>query len=180
MTLIRCAREKEIASLLANGHWPQAAAQELRDHVASCRACGEMVLLRTAFRSARTTAVSQARPAAPSAIWWRAQLRRRNAAVDRVARPILGAQIFALAANLLVLFALIVSQATHGVRWLSWFAPSSSPSSTQTGSSFWAGMQALSPATLFNPSWTLPVLLPFLAIAVLLGGAVVYLAADRG
>ena len=176
MTIIRCAREKEIASLLANGHWPQAAAEELRAHVASCRACAEMVLLRTAFRSARATAVSEARPVAPSAIWWRAQLRRRNAAVDRVARPILGAQIFALAANLFVLFVLIISQATHGVRWLSWFAPSSTPS----GASFWAGMQTLSPTALFNPSWTLPVLLPFLAIAVLLGGAVVYLVADRG
>jgi hypothetical protein len=174
--MTRCAREKEIESLLASGHWPQAAAQELRDHVASCRGCGERVLLRTAFRGARATAVSAARPVTPSAIWWRAQLRRRNAAVDRVARPILGAQIFALAVNLVVLLVVIVSQASHGVHWLSWFAPSSTPS----GSNFWAGLQALSPAALFNPSWTLPVLLPFLAIAALLGGALVYLAADRG
>jgi hypothetical protein len=134
------------------------------------------VLLRTAFRGARTAAVSQARPVAPSAIWWRAQLRRRNAAVDRGARPILGAQVFALAVNLAVLGVLVVSQAAHGVHWLSWFAPSSA----QSGAGFWAGVQSLSPAALFNPSWTLPILLPFLAIAALLGGALVYLAADRG
>jgi hypothetical protein len=174
--MTRCAREREIESLVTSGHWPQAAAQDLRDHVAACRGCGEMVLLRTAFRGARTAAVSHARPVAPSAIWWRAQLRRRNAAVDRVARPILGAQVFALAVNLAVLGVLVVSQAAHGVHWLSWFAPSSA----QSGAGFWAGVQSLSPAALFNPSWTLPILLPFLAIAALLGGALVYLAADRG
>jgi hypothetical protein len=177
--MTRCAREKEIQSLLTSGHWPQAAAQELRDHVASCRGCGERVLLRTAFRGARAAAVSAARPVAPSAIWWRAQLRRRNAAVDRVARPILGAQIFALAVNLVVLCVLVVWQATQGVHWLSWFAASTA-SSTPSGSGFWAGLQALSPAALFNPSWTLPVVLPFLAIAAMLGGALVYLATDRG
>jgi hypothetical protein len=174
--MTRCAREKEIESLLTSGHWPQAAAQELRDHVASCRGCGEKVLLRTAFRGARAAALQEARTVTPSAIWWRARLRRRNAAVDRVARPILGAQIFALAVNLVVLLVLVVSQATHGVRWLSWFAASS----TQSGAGFWSGLQALSPTALFSPSWTLPVLLPFLAIAALLGGALVYLAADRG
>lgn len=172
--MTHCAREKEIEGLLARGHWPQAAAQELRDHVRACRSCSEMVLLRTAFRGARAAAVSAARPVAPSAIWWRAQLRRRNAAVQRVSRPILGAQIFALAVNLVVLCVLVVWQATHGVHWLSWFATSS----TQSGAGFWAGLQSLSPAALFNPS--LPVLLPFLAIAAVLGGALVYLAADRG
>ncbi len=175
--MTRCAREKEIDGLLTRGHWPQAAAQELCDHVAACRSCSEMVLLRTAFRGARAAAVSQARPVTPSAIWWRAQLRRRNAAVQRVSRPILGAQIFALAVNLVVLCALVVWQATHGVHWLSWFAASTA-SSTPSGSGFWAGLQSLSPAALFNPS--LPVLLPFLAIAAVLGGALVYLAADRG
>jgi len=100
MTLRPCSREKEVAELLERGGWPQACAPDLRAHVSGCRSCGDLVLVTETFQRARAGAAGAARLASPEAIWWRAQLRRRNAAVERVGKPILGAQIFALAINL--------------------------------------------------------------------------------
>ena len=96
MTLRACSREKDVAEMQACGHWPQACPDELRDHVSACRSCSNLVLVSSAFQSARANSAAKPNLPPPGAIWWRAQLRRRNAAVERVSRPILGAQIFAL------------------------------------------------------------------------------------
>ena len=116
-----CSRENEVRELVERGQWPQACAPELRAHVESCRSCADYVLITTAFRSARAEAVAGVTLPPPGVLWWRAQLRRRNAAVERIGRPILGAQIFALAINLMLAVAFILWQARHGLAWLSWF-----------------------------------------------------------
>ena len=94
MTLSGCPREREVLDLLARGHWPQACSTDLRAHVDDCRSCAEQILLTEAFQHARAEASSAANLTSPAVLWWRAQLRRRNEAVERVGRPILGAQIF--------------------------------------------------------------------------------------
>jgi hypothetical protein len=86
--------------VLAQGHWPEACEVELRTHVEGCRACGEMVMLTESFRAAREDAAAMARPVPASLVWWRAQLRRRQAAMEQVSRPIWGAQIFAVVVSL--------------------------------------------------------------------------------
>jgi hypothetical protein len=93
---LKCSRRDEVRGLLAQGHWPEACAAELRTHVEGCRACGEMVMLTQSFRAAREDAAAQARPVPASLVWWRAQLRRRQAAMEQVSKPIWGAQIFAV------------------------------------------------------------------------------------
>src|SRR5580704_9560552 len=92
-----CAYEQEVAALLDRGHWPEACSEELRAHVSGCRSCRELVFVKQAFRSERIRAAGEARLEAPGVIWWRAQLRRRNSALERIEKPFLGAQIFALA-----------------------------------------------------------------------------------
>ena len=118
MRLGSCAREKEVAELLACGHWPDACGEELRTHVAACRSCRDLILLKQAFRADRQVAVGAARLESPGVLWWRAQLRRRNAAIERISRPILGAQIFAFAVSLMAVIVTIAWQAKRGSDWL--------------------------------------------------------------
>ena len=120
MMLRSCPREAEVKALLERGQWPQACAPDLRDHVSTCRSCSELALVTTAFQRARNQAIGAAKPGSPGLLWWRAQLRRRNVAVERISKPILSAQIFALAVNLVVAAAVTVWQARHGVAWLTW------------------------------------------------------------
>ncbi len=175
-----CSHENEVRELLERGQWPQACAPELRAHVESCRSCAEQVLITTAFRTARAEAVAAVSLPPPGVLWWRAQLRRRNAAVERIGRPILGAQIFALAINLVLAVAFIVWQARHGLAWLSWFSSPSSPAQgLQTAFHFDAlwSPQLLSSGlnSMMNPL----VLIPAIATLALLGGVVVYLATEK-
>lgn len=120
MMMRTCSREVEVKALVERGQWPQACAPDLRDHVGSCRSCSDLALVTAAFQRARNQALGTAKLGSPGPIWWRAQLRRRNAAVERISKPILGAQIFALAVNLVVATVVAVWQARHGLAWLTW------------------------------------------------------------
>jgi hypothetical protein len=97
---VKCSRRDEVRDVLAQGHWPEACEAELRAHVDGCRACGEMAMLTQSFRVAREGAAAQARPVPANLVWWRAQLRRRQAAIEQVSKPIWGAQIFAVVVSL--------------------------------------------------------------------------------
>ncbi len=91
-----CPHEAEVQAILRRGHWPEACDPEFREHVETCRTCGEQLLVLHTFHTARAQAVQTARLDHPNLIWWRAQLRRRNDALQRVSKPIATAQIFAL------------------------------------------------------------------------------------
>jgi hypothetical protein len=164
MTLRPCPRQTEVQQLLEKGHWPHACPAELRAHLGDCRACSELVMVTQAFQQSRVAAAAQVRLPAPGAIWWRAQLRRRNAAVERVGKPILGAYAFALAVTVLVAATFAISQARHGLRWLDWMA--------QPGESF-------NPAEWLSAGGSLVVLIPVFAMVALVGAVVVYFAAER-
>lgn len=170
MTFRTCSRQSEILELLALGHWPQACPQELRAHLAECRSCADLLLVTQAFQRSRANTAAQAQLPAPGAIWWRAQLRRRNAAVERVGKPILGAYIFALSMMVLVAVALVISQARHGFRWLDWLGQSQN---------FALHVQPFNPSALFSSGGSLSMLIPVLATVALLGAVVVYLAVER-
>jgi hypothetical protein len=171
MTLGHCTRENEVMALLRSGGWPAACAPELREHVASCTLCAQAVLLKSAFAAALVSAKQDARLQSPGQLWWRAQLRRRNAAVRRVNRPIAGAQWFALLVNLLAAVALIASQWRHLDRLTAWFSTV-------------ADAPIFHPAALWSmaaqqPGWNLLLLIPFALAFVVLGGITVYLASER-
>ena len=171
MTLRPCSREKEVAELLARGHFPLACTPELHAHLAECRSCAYLVLVTQAFQSARTNAAAQPNLPSPSQLWWRAQLRRRNAALERVGKPILGAQIFALSVCLAFAAGFLASQATRGLAWLPWLKALPQASALH--------LEALVPTGLFSSGWSLMVLIPVLATLALLGGVAVYLASEK-
>jgi hypothetical protein len=164
MKLRSCKSETEVKRLLELGHWPQSCSDELRAHVAECRSCGDLVLLTQAFRGARSVSVAAPPPA--SVLWWRAQLRRRNAAVKRIQRPLLGAQIFAFAVALVLLTGTLMYQAIHGLAWVSALAD-------------WLAVFKHWPFASADTSVTMMYLVPGAAMLLLLGGVVVYLATEK-
>lgn len=118
MSPFGCAREREVEELLRQGYWPEACPAELRAHVEGCRICGDLVLVTSAVMKERRAIMAAAGLEAPGGLWWRAQLRRRNAAIEKMARPILGAQVFALAMAIALAVVVLVWQAGN---WSAWF-----------------------------------------------------------
>ena len=179
MRLRPCRQEAEVKQLLKLGHWPHSCAEELRAHVAACRGCSDLVLLTLAFRGARAESAAVAAPPPASVLWWRAQLRRRNAAVQRIQRPLLGAQVFAFAVALVLLAVVSVYEAIHresqGMPWVAAMAG-------------WLGSLKQSPAFRLDALWPFAsaqsnastlYLVPGAAMLLLLGGVAVYLATEK-
>jgi hypothetical protein len=171
MTLKSCTHEREVTALLQSGHWPLACGPELRSHVDVCSRCSDLVLVTEVFQRGRVASEGRARLNSPGVVWWRAQLRQRNTALEQIARPIQGAQIFALIVSVAVAVGFVVSQARHGLGWLSW----------------WSGLrqtQAFHLETLWSfgsmtSDWSLAVLIAGFGALVLLSGVVLYLAFER-
>ncbi len=166
MTLSPCPHEKEIAALLTRGQWPHAAPAELRAHVGVCRPCTELALVTSAFQVSRTTAAAAAPLVSPGVLWGRAQLRRRNAAIERVTRPILGAQIFAFSVCIAVAIGFAGSHAGQGLDWITSLSQLFPPHSLD--------VTRLWPTSLTGSGSVLWVLVPLLGTLALLGGAAVY------
>ena len=161
-----CSYENEVTDALKAGHWPEGCAPELRTHVETCARCGDLALLTQTFQRAKIESVHGALPAAPGLLWWKAQLRRKNAATERVNRPITIAQTFAWMVTSLVGVVLIASQYNHGVRWASWWA----------GLEF-AKLLHFSPGSALNGNLLL--IIPGLGILALLSGIAVYVASEK-
>ena len=164
-----CAREKEVAELLRSGHWPQACSLELHANVGGCRACGNLILVTETFQRARSNAAGMARLESPGALWARAQLRRRNAAIERIGRPILGAQIFALAVSVLVAAGFLVLQFRQGAPWTSWIKDF--PRSLHL-EALWPS----APPTFDGHLWFV---VPLLAALAVLSGVAAYVASEQ-
>jgi hypothetical protein len=171
MTLRPCPHEAEISQLLQLGHWPQSCTPELRAHVAGCRACGDLVLVTTAFRGVRTESMNSVQLPPPGVLWWRAQLRRRNAAVERIQKPILGAQIFAFAITLLIATGIVAWQVRDGWNWMKWLE-SVAQSQVFRWEVLWPFASAKSVAGFLG-------LIPALALLALASGVVLYLGSEK-
>jgi hypothetical protein len=166
-----CAREREVVLLLELGQWPQASPEDLRVHVAGCRACGERVLLTERLHAARAAAMAEAQLPTAGALWWRAQLRRRNEALARVTRPMLGAQIFALAVAAVLMVSAAVWMVAAGVRL------SESPAAWLKEMGHAVNWSALVPDALPTGAWWW--VAPVLAVLALAGGVAVYFATEK-
>lgn len=105
-----CVHLDEVRQSLRRGQWPAAAPAELRDHVGGCARCGQEVLVTAHLQQARSQAVQAAQTGSASLLWWRAQARRRQEALARAARPVIAAQVFAVA---VVLAAVALLAASH-------------------------------------------------------------------
>ena len=177
MKLTPCPYEKEMRRLMARGQWPDACPAELRAHVSGCRTCGDLVLVSEAFQQERTEALAEARPVAPAVLLWRAQLRRRNAAVERMSLPLLGAEIFACAVTLVAALGFAGFEARNGVAWFTWsYWHEWFVQLPQAAAAQW---ESLGFGALAGSGWSWMVLVPAVATLVLLGGVAVYFATDK-
>ncbi len=165
MSPLGCARERETGEVLEHGRWPHACTDELRRHVESCRACGELVTVRTALQRERAATMTRAVLPSASALWWRAQLRKRNEAIEKITRPILGAEIFAIA------IAVVVALCSLG-----WALRSGLDLGTWIGSLHFGALWPLSAASFQGGLWFVVALLGALAVV---GGVVVYFASEK-
>jgi hypothetical protein len=115
MSLFLCSSEKELEATLRQGRWPHACDPELRAHVDGCRDCQELVLVTQTFQKAKSNGEELARLRCPGLLWWRAQLRRRNEAIQTVTEPLARAERVGLL-GLLAAFCVLVwqgSQSAH-------------------------------------------------------------------
>jgi predicted anti-sigma-YlaC factor YlaD len=116
--LTGCQREKDVAELVKRGQWPALASAEMQAHVAGCSACRDLVAVAQAFQRERAAASAQARLESPGVLWWRAQLRKRNAALKQVSRPLLAAEVFAVALGFVAAVLGAVFASRSGAHWL--------------------------------------------------------------
>ena len=165
MTFRTCTYEEELTKALKSGHWPEGCTPEMRTHVAGCASCGDLVLVTQVFQRAKQESLQETLPGASNLLWWRAQLRQRNAVVKRVGRPITIAQIFAFSVTLLVAVVFVASQYKQGLRWAEWL-PELTPAHALHFLSGIAG-------------WNITLLVSGLGVLALLSGIVVYLAAEK-
>jgi len=166
----RCGHAREVAETLKQGRWPEGCGPELRAHVDGCRSCGDLVLVTQTFQHARHEAVGMEHVGSPELLWWRAQLRRRNAAVERVSKPITVAQRFAVLVFLLVAVAFIASQFGHS-SWVPGLSGLSRPHAFH--------LETLWSLASVKVDWSLALLIPTLGALGVLSGVVLYLASDR-
>ncbi|HZZ40355.1 MAG TPA: hypothetical protein VFE06_14565 [Acidobacteriaceae bacterium] len=167
--MLSCNRESELLDLLRSGGWPLAVDPELHAHVKACRRCTEVLLVKPALQALRADAAAAARLPDAGILWWRAQIRRRSDAVERVNRPLAGAQGFALGMGALTLIVMVVTQARHGLNWLAWSSILQDSSSAITEPLRWLGAH----------STNLLLVVPALATLALLGGMAAWLAIER-
>jgi len=177
MTLRPCPRESELKALLNAGQWPQAAPAELRSHAAACRSCSDLALLTNAFRAERA-AVSAAAQLPPSGmIWWRAQLRRRNEALERIGRPIFGAQLFALVTICVTIIGFLFFVRRDIGAWMTSFSEPNAAHSSHLSSLFTPIHAAAS--DWLSLSWNPYIVLPAVVLLLLAGGVTAWLFSER-
>jgi hypothetical protein len=98
-----CPRETDVLELVAIGQWPVRAGADLRAHVASCASCADLAAVATAVVETRDAGAAHVRVPDASLVWFRAQLRAREEAARRAARPLWVAQVAAVAAVVIAL-----------------------------------------------------------------------------
>lgn len=113
MSATDCLREAEVAEAVACGQWPQACPADLRDHVAVCPVCAEVVAVMEPLLYEKARAWQEASVPAAHVVWWRAQIRARAEAQRTVAQPM----SFAQAAAAVSVVALMLAMMPDFVEW---------------------------------------------------------------
>ncbi len=163
-----CNREKELAELLKRGQWPALASAEMRAHVTGCSSCRDLASVTQAFQRERVAVSAHARLESPGVLWWRAQLRKRNAALRQVSRPLAAVQVFAVVLGLVAAIACLIIASQSGAGWLKPLAEL--PSTLH--------IPEMLPLALQNTPAPWLVLVTFAAITVM-GGIFIYRASEE-
>src|SRR5262245_34812596 len=97
MSRVECIREQEVLDAITSGRWPDRLGDELASHVAECTICADLGLVAESLSSDYQSALQNVRVPSAGLVWWRAELRARQHAVQTVERPIRWAQYIAIA-----------------------------------------------------------------------------------
>jgi hypothetical protein len=89
---------------MQTSRWPDACDSELRQHVAQCASCTELLTVARALLDDSQSIAADTQLPSSAIVWWRAQMRSRREAATVVTQPITVVQglIAASAAGLLV------------------------------------------------------------------------------
>lgn len=95
--LHECPHERDVLDLILAGRWPDRCDPDTVVHAAGCDVCRVVVAIAMAMREDEARLECEANAAAPrhhgvvpdaTLVWWRAQLRAREDAARKAARPI--------------------------------------------------------------------------------------------
>lgn len=103
-----CEKEVRILKALGQGIAPEAMEEPLRNHVASCPTCAEIISIYKLFQIDSQSLCAVAPLPDAGRVWWRARLAARRAAANQALRPIMIAERAAVAIGSGALIALLV------------------------------------------------------------------------
>jgi hypothetical protein len=120
MKAIECAREQDVLDALASARWPDRCGGELREHVAGCAICADLVTVAGALLEDRDAAWNEAQVPGSGVVWFRAQLRARREAAEAVAQPMTFVQAMTIACAVAVVLAVAVLGSGWLAAWAGW------------------------------------------------------------
>ena len=113
-----CAHELDVFDAVSTGRWPARVDAELRDHVATCAICTDVVTVAAAFEADPPRFPADHHLPESGVIWWKTQMRAREEARRAAGRPITVAQAVAFASCLGVAGALFGATSAWFQAWI--------------------------------------------------------------
>ena len=114
MKTFACIREDDVLDALTSARWPERADEELRQHVATCHICADIIAVARPILADADVPGPEPRIPSSAVMWWRAQMRARQEAVREAARPITVAQ----AVGAVCLIVLLAATAVMVMPWI--------------------------------------------------------------
>ena len=116
---MNCEREIEVVAALTEGRWPDGCEASLREHLNVCASCAEVLQIASAIRAEHAAALAEADVPPSGAVWWRAQQRAKQEALDTAANAITIVQ--ATSVSVALVAALTIAGFTRDT-WSGWMA----------------------------------------------------------
>jgi len=83
-----CVREDELLEALQSSRWPETCDSSLREHVASCGSCIDLLTVAAPLLDEHFALMRDANVPSSAIVWWRAQMRSRREAAATASQPI--------------------------------------------------------------------------------------------
>lgn len=113
-----CAWEPEMLRTIAESRWPERCEDDLREHLASCVTCSDLIEVAVALARDREAAVRSAPVPGSGVVWWRTQLRMRREAERSAQRAVTLVQGAILGACSIVALGILGRVTTPPHAWL--------------------------------------------------------------
>jgi len=120
MKPVECEFEADALAAALQSTWPERADTNLREHVAGCAICSDVVAIAGALDHARQEMREQVVVPDSGRVWWLAQVRARREAAEAAGRPITAAQTIAFACAVGLLGACFGATSTWFQSMLGW------------------------------------------------------------